>query len=298
MTRALPGIALPGIALLGTLSLVACGGELEVDTSCTASGHGKSSVVTFATFAKMVEGDAVEGVDVDGIVSDGSDEAGCYKADFTSPDGVPGIDNQVATLLPLVEDLVGEDNIDALLGAAITNGQLIILVSLRGVDDLVNDSCVDVAFGAGLGAPLLDGDGNYLPYQTFGWDLDTARVSTLSRGRIENGVLIAGPGDVDLPVRVLDANFKLAIHQTRVRMNVQRDEADDGASLSGFVGGGIVVEELAKVIESFNIGEQVKGAVVPLLKTRADLAMDADGNCGQISAGLRFETTPAFVLED
>jgi hypothetical protein len=70
----------------------------------------------------------------------------------------------------------------------------------------------------------------------------------------------------------------------------------DGVSLSGFVGGGIVVEELAKVIESFNIGESVKGAVIPLLKTRADLAMDGTGECRQISAALRFETTPSFIL--
>jgi hypothetical protein len=280
------------------LALAACGGEqaLTLDDSCVASGTGQASVVTFATFAKQLDDQGVEGVDVDGIVSDGTDEAGCYKADFTSPEGVPGIDNQVATLLPLVEELVGEDNIDALLGAAITNGQLIILVTVRGVDDFVNDSCVDVAFGAGAGAPLLDGAGNYLPYQTFGWDLETAAVSTLHRGRIEDGVLLAGPGDVELPVRVLDANFKLGIHQTRVRMDLARDDDGGGASLTGFVGGGIVVEELAKVIESFNIGDQVKGAVVPLLKTRADLAMDADGNCRQISAALRFATTPAYVI--
>ncbi|MBM4373680.1 MAG: hypothetical protein FJ095_01250 [Deltaproteobacteria bacterium] len=285
-------------AVATVLAVAACGGEQELppEAPCVASGTGQASVVTFATFARKVEGAGVEGVDVDAIVSDGSDEAGCYKADFTSPEGIPGIDNQVSTLLPLVEELVGADNIDALLGAAITNGQLIILVTVRGVDDFVNDSCVDVAFGAGAGAPLLDGAGNYLPYQTFGWDLDTAAVSTLQRGRIEDGVLLAGPGDVELPVRVLDANFKLGIHQTRVRMNLARDDDGGGAELSGFVGGGIVVEELAKVIESFNIGEQVKGAVVPLLKTRADLAMDADGNCRQISAALRFATTPAYVI--
>lgn len=283
-----------GVAGLGSM-LAACGGEPSVTSPCTESGETLATVVTFATFAKELDA-GMEGVDVDGLSSDGSDAAGCYQVDFTAPDGTPGIDNQVATLLPLVEGLVGKENIDALLGAAIANGQLIIMTALRGVDDLHDDACVDVAIGAGLGSPLLDGDGRYFPYQTFGWDESAAGVSTLYGGTIRNGILTIGPGDIDLPVRVLDANFTLRIHSTQVKMVVESVDDGRGLALSGFVGGGIVVEELAKVIESFNIGESVKGAVVPLLKGRADLAMDAEGDCRQISAALRFETTPSFAL--
>jgi len=277
--------------------LAGCSGE-PVEPPCAATGRTVASVVTFATFGKQQEDTSVEGVDVDGRISDGDDAGGCYQADFTSPDGTPGIDNQVATLLPVVEGLVGKDNIDQLLGAAITNGQLILLMALRGVDDLENDACVDVAFGAGTGVPLQDGTGAYLPYQTFGWNDEDAPLTAIARGRIEDGVLRAGPGEVVLPVRVLDAAFNLAVHQTGVRMRVEPDPGGGGARLRGLVGGGIVIEELAEVIQSFNVGNSVKGAVVPLIKTRADLGLDADGNCTQISAALRFETTPAFVLED
>ncbi|MBM4360448.1 MAG: hypothetical protein FJ096_20265 [Deltaproteobacteria bacterium] len=284
--------------LLLAVMLGGCGGESVGEPPCTATGRTYASVVTFATFAEQRDDGSVEGVNVDGIVSDGTDEAGCFKADAVGSDGATGIDNQVATLLPLVKGLVGEENIDALLGAAIKNGQLIVMTAMRGVDDLVDDACVDVAFGAGLGSPLVDGDGNYFPFQTFAWDAEAARVSTLYRARIEGGVLRAGPGDVDLPVRVLDANFTLGIHSTGVAMKVTPTPDGRGATLSGFVGGGIVVEELAKVVASFNIGESVKGAVIPLLKTRADLGMDGTGECRQISAALRFETTPSFVLDE
>lgn len=283
--------------LVAVLPLLAfgCGGEPPVVT-CTSSGRTIASVVTFATFGKQHDDKSVEGLNVDGRISDGNDPEGCYQVDFVSPEGTPGIDNQVATLLPIVEGLVGKDNIDQLLGAAISNGQLILLMALRGVDDLENDACVDVTFGAGAGTPLQDGTGKYLPYQTFAWDAATAPITVVAGARIDGGVLTAGPGDVVLPVRVLDAAFNLGVHQTAIRMNVTPDDLGPGASLGGFVGGGIVVEELAQVIQSFNVGGSVKGAVVPLLKTRADLGVNAEGTCTQISAALHFETTPSFIL--
>ncbi len=277
--------------------LLACGGEPTASV-CAATGRTVASVVTFATFGKQHDDKTVEGLDIDGRVSDGSDPEGCYQVDSVSPEGTPGIDNAVATLLPLVEGVVGQDNIDELLGAAISNGQLILLITLRGVDDLENDSCVDVAFGAGMGTPLQDSSGHYLPYQTFAWDSVAAPITVVPGGRITNGVLTAGPGEVVLPVRVLDAAFNLGVHQTGIRMTVAPDANGPGAALSGLVAGGIVAEELAAVIQTFNVGNAIKGAIVPLLKTRADLGVNADGTCTQISAALRFKTTASFLLDE
>ncbi len=277
--------------------LGACGGTTP-EPFCTATGATKASLVTHATFAKAV-GDGpmhvVEGVNVDGVVSDGNDAAGCYKLDFVAPDGTVGIDNQIATLWPIVEQMVGKDNIDAVLNAAITNGQLLIVMSVRGVDDPVNDDCVDVAFGAGAGQPLLDTRGKVVANQTFGWNLDVDPVSVVAHGRIDGGVLTAGPGEIVIPVRILDAKFNLSLHSTRVKMKLTTDPLTGGATLAGYVGGGIAVDDLAAIIKSLNIGSSVMGAIVPLLASRADLAADADGTCHQLSAALKFETTAAFV---
>jgi hypothetical protein len=284
-------------AIVACAALWGCS-EPRPEPLCTSSGATRASLVTHATFAKNVDDAAkhVEGLDVDGVVSDENDATGCYKPDFVGPDGTPGIDNQIATLWPIVEQQVGKDNIDTILNAAILNGQLIILMSVRGVDDPVNDDCVDVAFGAGTGLPQLDTSGKVVANQTFGWNLDVDPVSVVPRGRIENGMLLAGPGEIVVPVRILDAKFSLKLHSTRVRMKVTTDPLTGGATLAGYVGGGIAVDDLAEIIKGLNIGASVMGAIVPLLASRADLGADAEGTCHQVSAALKFETTPAFVM--
>jgi hypothetical protein len=283
------------VAPLALGALSGCTGQPPPPT-CTSSGETRGSVVTFATFAKRVSANAVEGLDVDGVISDGSDDESCNKVDFTSPDGITGVDNQIATLLPLVEEMVGTGNIDALLEAAITNGQLLILMAVRGMDDAANDECVDVAFGAGTGTPYLDTGGKYVSNQTFAWNLGQNPVSVLYRGRIDGGVLTAGPGDVTIPVQILDAKFNLTLHSTHVRMKLTRDPLTKGMTLEGLVGGGVEVEKLGAAIKTLNIQQSVKGAVVPLIASKADLGRDAEGNCQQISTALRFRTTAAFVM--
>ncbi|MSP25702.1 MAG: hypothetical protein EXR75_11160 [Myxococcales bacterium] len=281
-------------SLLASL-LAGCGGEVR-EALCTDSGATRGMAVTYASFARQLDDTTAEGLNLDGVTSDGSGALGCYKTDFVSPTGAVGIDNQLATLLPLVEEFVGTENIEALLGAAIKNGQLLIVMNVRGIDDVVNDACVDIAFGTGRGVPLLDANGEYEPAQTFSWNAPDDPVSVLRKGRIEHGVLRAGPGSLVLPVRVLDADFALELSEAHIEATLTMD-ATGNLSLQGLAGGGIDVAELGAVVSGLNIGEDVKGAVVPLVKGRADLAMDADGYCHAISAALLLETTPAFVLE-
>ncbi len=284
-----------GASLAVAVALAGCGGEASV-ALCTDSGRTEGVVVTYATFARQLDETTAEGLDLDGVVSDGTGEVGCYKPDFTSPEGAKGVDNQLATLLPLVEEFVGTENIDALLGAAIENGQLLIVMNVRGIDDPTNDACVDVAFGAGQGMPLLDANGVYEKYPSFTWNVPEDPVSVVRNGRIEDGVLTVGPGKLVLPVRILDANFALELSHAHVRAEVTLDEGG-GIALSGIAGGGLDVEAFGEIVNGLNIGDDVKGAVVPLVKGKADLAMDADGYCHEISAALRLESTPAFVLE-
>ncbi len=263
---------------------------------CASSGSARGTVVTFATFARRSDDDnrVADGLDIDGLDSTSDDVAGCYANDFVSPDGRRGIDNQFATLLPLIEDFVGTENIDAILEGAIANGQLLLVMNVEGVDDSREDSCVDVSLGPGSGAPLLDAAGAYVPYQTFGYDRETAPVSHLG-GRIEGGVLHAGPADVILPVRILDAEFNLHLHGARFRMEITEEPLGGGFSLRGFGGGGIEVADFEDIVAGLNIGDDVIGAVVPLLSNLADMAANESGTCSQVSAALRFETTPAYV---
>jgi hypothetical protein len=277
-------------------SLWACGGDDE-PVPCGESGGHLGAVITFATFARQLDDATAEGVDVDGVTTGETDAVGCFHPDFNAPDGRGGIDNQFATLLPLIEDLVGSENIDAILEGAIANGQLLLVLDIAGVDDPLNDSCVDVALGAGLGTPLLDTEGAYEAYQTFAFDDVKAPVSRLERGTIADGVLTIGPGDIVLPVQILDADFNLNLRSGRFHLAIERDPLGGGVRLSGFAGGGIAIADFSAIIASLNIGSDIMMSIVPLLAVVADLGPDASGACQEVSAALRFETTPAFVLQ-
>lgn len=265
---------------------------------CGTEGETKGAVVTDITFARTFDDGTADGIDLDGRVSGEGDGEGCFKEDFVSPDGREGIDNQLGTLLPLVEELVGSENIDALLDGAIANGQLLIMLAVTNVDDPHHDDCVNVRVGAGLGTPFLDTNGEYEPYQTFGFDEERAETSTLIAGRIEDGVLEAGPGRVLLPVQILDASFNLDMRFSRVRLEVSHDALGGGVALSGLIGGGILVDDFSQVVSGLNIGDDIVGAVVPLLRPLADLEMDPEeGTCRRVSGAFKFESTPAFVFE-
>lgn len=286
---------------LAALALAGCSAETATSpeptpkpTSVTQAG-----VLTFATFARVLddEKDIAEGLDVDGLVSTEGDEQSCGKLDFTSPEGEPGIDNQFGGLLPVIEKYVGAENIGQLLATAIANGQLLILMAIDDLDDPTNDPEVHVRIAAGRGVPLLDANGGFITYQTFGVDRDTAPVSKLE-GRVENGVLHVGPGDAILPVRVLDAKFNLELHGVVGRVDLTPDPLGGGLAMNGMLAGGLAVEDFKGIVMSLNIGSDVIAAATGLIGLVADLAPDEEtGRCTQVSAALRVQATPAFILE-
>jgi hypothetical protein len=256
-------------------------------------------VITFATFARIVDDKAgiAEGLNIDGRVHPMGDMLSCGMRDFTSPEGEPGIDNQFGGLLPVIESKVGTENLGALLATAIADGQLLILMAIDGVTDPENDPSVSVRIAAGTGAPFLDAQGKFLPYQTFGIDRMTAPVSTLP-ARIQGGVLEIGPGDAVLPVRVLDAKFNLALHSVVGRVTLTPDPAGGGLAMSGTLGGGVATADFQGIVEQLNIGQDAISAANTLVALVADLAQDdTDGRCKQVSAGLKIESTPAFILD-
>ncbi len=291
---------------LGCASIAGCYGEDAATPSASAADAATEgalgstakpgSVITTATFARVVDDKRgiADGLDLDGRVSGKDDAASCHQQDFTAPDGTPGIDNQFGTLLPIIEGFVGSENIGQLLAAAIANGQLLIVMSLEGVDDPVNDPEVTFHLAAGRGAPLLDTSGAYIPEQTFGIDLFAAPESTLP-AHITDGTLFVGPGDAVLPVRVLDANFNLSLHGVRGRAKLTPG-ATGGFALSGLLAGGLRVDDFKTIMPALNVGQELIKTAIGLIGVTADLAQDEHGTCLEVSAGLQFEATPAFVL--
>ena len=257
--------------------------------ACDSPGRQRSAVLATFSFTRAdpMRGNVVDGFDLDDYVSSAGDIMGCRQADFTSPDGVRGIDNQIARLLPIVDMMTG-GAFDGLIQGAVNNGQLLVAVTMDRVDDLRDDACVSLTFQRVAGTPFVGSDMRIDPGQTF--DLMRDQPITRVEGRIRNGVVEAGPFDLALPIAALDARFVVNVKGTRFRATVR----DDGA-MTGILGGGISVMEFSDTIRSLTIRASEMAAFTGALRLFADLAAGADGMCTQISMGMRFDARPAYV---
>lgn len=291
----LPATMAAAAVLAGTsvaLGASAGGCVAEATPMCTTAPGQHDSVILFRgiTFTREDMG-VSDGFDLDGRVSDRGDAQTCRKADFTSSDGRMGIDNQISQLLPIIEEQTGGLRLDDVLQTAIDNGQLLIAIELLGVDDPMNDPCVTVRLRPVAGTPLLGTDGRVLPGQTF--DLEPeGEVTTVEGATLTDGVLELGPAPVALPVQILDARFTLHVEDSRIRLV----RADDG-TWQGVLGGGISVDEMIMVAQGLTIPSDLMGAVMLVLRTYADLARDAEGDCQAISATLAVDGVTAFLYE-
>ena len=90
------------------LALAGCAPDASAGAACTPASNTQSTVMVRLGFVRQGTDDPrVDGFDLYGRVSTTSDNASCRQADFTSHDGTPGIDNQLAKLLPIVDSMTG-----------------------------------------------------------------------------------------------------------------------------------------------------------------------------------------------
>jgi hypothetical protein len=259
-----------------------CGGSAEPDLHIVRS-------IGFVG----ADGDVSEGLDLDGVVSDTSDPAGCFKGDFVSPEGTEGIDNQFAALLPALELAAGSDSINGLIERSIHSGNLLLMLGARHVDDPVDDECVAVSVWRAQGEPLIDGLGEVSRNQSFDIDPDVPSFH-FTEVSLADGYYEAGPFDFDLPIVIDNFDLFLSLKDARLRYRVQPD-----GSAKGILAGGLLQDDLAGIIEAVG---GASGDVLALIETQVarnrDLLPDAEGRCQAISVSLAFEATPAFFYTD
>jgi hypothetical protein len=263
-----PGDAPPGVAPASMLTVI--------------------HTMGFATPEEGVEG--TPGFDLDGQVSDGTEPASCGHADATGPDGTPGIDNQLATLVPLFA-LAGIGAAEGLIQDAVTNGGLLLMFQLDGLDDRREDDDVRLTLRAGAGTPLLGTDGLLLAGQTFALHPESPEV-TAGSARVAGGVLEAGPFDLPIPVSVFGFSYRLVLTDTRLRARL----TEDGGLADGLLGGAVAFEELR---EMGRIAAMDDGSVLPAIEAvfggARDLRPGEDGVCTHVSGAFRFTAVSAFL---
>lgn len=266
-------VVLPSLILL----LAACGEALP-PTRVT-------SVVQALALAREREDGTSVGFNVDGQVSDTLDARSCNKQDFVDPSGVPGIDNQMARLMPLI-DIAGQGAVDSLIQQAITAGQLIMFVHV----DTTEDGAVHVVFERGDDEPLVGSDGLVLAGQTLKKHAEPLLGEADAQVQ-PSGSLRVGPFPLRLPIVVFTFLFELDIADAYVTLE-PRDEGGYDAVLGGWTPIEEILDIARKADERGNSFERLFGDGI---RDSADLHRDAaTGLCGAMSLAATFRTVPAF----
>jgi hypothetical protein len=256
-----------------------------VATSCDAPDRQTMAMVNVLRFAREVEGGRVPGIDLDDRVSDNRDAPGCFQADATAPDGTPGVDAAFSTLLPALE-AVGGDAIEGLVQSAINMGELLLSLEIMGLDDPLNDDCVQVRVGRGMGVPSLGTDGYLLAGQTYERD-PAGPESVIVGATIRNGVLEAGPFELALPLQVFDRFILFNVRQARLQVQVT-----PGGDWVGVMGGAVLIEEIEQVAQ--DAGETVSAVLQTIVGQAADLLPNEAGVCQALSVSLVFNARDGF----
>ena len=284
------GLSLSGLGCTDLDSLPS-----EGATAGLTCGHTKSRSFVISTLGfTRVDTDkgTTPGFDLDGVVSDGTDAASCLKKDFVSPDGDKGVDNQLASLIPDVEKILG-NAVDGLIQGAINNGDLLILLSVDGAKSMQNAACADLTVKIGRGKPTLGTDGVIEAFQTYDIDGD-GEVSQGTLGKIEGGVMTVGPFELAIPIAIFDVAFTIHVHNALFRLTV---DAEDGTVKEGILGGGIVPQEILDGVAPGAGVDQYIPVLTLVLNNSTDLQPDAEGTCTQLSAALKITAVEAFVRE-
>ncbi len=237
------------------------------------------------------DGRTIFGLDLDGKVSDESDETTCGKLDQISPEGVEGIDNQLSTVIPLFE-FVGLGAFETLVQRAIDEGGLLILFQLDGIDDLVNDPEVTMTLRLGSGVPLLGTDGRLLAGQTY--SLHPESPEQAFDVRIEDGVMVASGVDTRIPIVVFGVLYELTFEKAEFRVPI----TPDGVISGGMMAGQVPLSDLIGIAaKANNNDDSILESVQAVLAGVTDLGYE-DGQCTRLSAAIQFGAVSAFLFED
>jgi hypothetical protein len=262
--------------------------DVDAVPACVAEGTGTWIVTRFEFLGANPDG-TVEGFDIDGRVSNATDDEGCNQFDGTSADGVRGIDNQLSSLLPALE--ATGVSLDVLIGARIREGTLLLVAERDGTAE----TCVAMRFQRGDGDPLYGTDGTFVPYQT----LDRYEGATVST---TTSCAWTSPCELALSGELLTLEFLFLTQEIQIELAAWQGRLtlrDDG-SFEGLIGGAVALDSVMAIVAGLGgCGDDpIREVLEPLLPRFADVFPDASGDCTGLSATVRVEAVPIYLFED
>jgi hypothetical protein len=252
-----------------------------------------------------VEGKISYGKNLDGTTDGRPTAKSCGHEEFTGVNGEPGVDNQMYRLLGCIYGFrptpnnIFETNADEMRG---TSGLAMILIELSDVEDARNDDDVTVTFYRSIDQYAFGPDGKPLPFQTY--RIDPSRVDGKLRygdsikGRIENGVVKTGSGDVRLPWY---GNYNF-MHPVIRDLSLDLEIAPDGRTAKGMVYGYYDVEEFIYHVAGSGAVISTSNFSCPAFAEAARRLADGypdpqTGKCTMLSSAFKIDAYAAFVLK-
>ncbi len=241
------------------------------------------------------------GLDLDGLISSEQAPADgeCAHDDFSGELGERGIDYQFWRAVGCIRGFQKGDISNTVVEEAVINGSMTILIDLEGVDDERNDDEVVAQVFGSTDVPSIGADGSVLPFATLTIHEDTQYHGTSGTGEVVDGVLVAGPMDINLRLNIQIVDGDQSMRDGYLRVEFQPD-----GSIKGQMFGYQPVDEAYDI---FGIQAGAAGAEAlsytcsglwEALQSSADGHPDpVTGACSTISVAYRFEAVPAFVAK-
>ncbi len=286
------------LAALALLPLFACGADAPAPRKDLAKcalenvcGTGPIYAADLIDFAVKASDGTLPGFDIDGFQSGHRDPDGCNAPDFTSPEGVPGIDNQLGAILsglpPQVANIV-----PATVASSIRDGGLLLLVELMDLDGEAGSENGAV-FRYGAGTPLLGTDAMLLPNQTFTLDADPL-LGFVDGVRRQDGGFAGGPFTLRFRMRFISTPVEFRLQRARFAFAPNAE-----GQLEGVVGGAITNDDLLGVLDLLGGDDtELRETLKALLPPFADVMDPETGKCDALSAAVKVRLVPAFIHKD
>jgi hypothetical protein len=247
----------------------------------------------------LVEGKQSYGMNLDGNDDGSATPKTCKHDNFVGLDGTPGVDNQLYRLLGCIYGFrsYGQYEVNANENRK-SNGLGMTLIEVTDVDDPRNDQDVTVSFYRSIDQYTLDGAGRFTPFASYRIDVADGkpRYNSKLKGRIENGVLITEPGDVNLPFYGNYTYMNQSFRDMRLRLEI----AADGASATGMAAGYYGVDQLMFYVGGLGPISSTAISNCPSIYVAAheiaDGYPDENGKCTHLSSAFNFAAVAAYVI--
>lgn len=229
----------------------------------------------------------VPGVNLDGKID---------TEDFTSPDGVRGIDNQFFRAIGCVGSY---RDVAALMVTKwrVDNPFNRIVIELTDVDDLTSDDDVTVTTYRGLSPMLPDATGSgYMPGASQKLDMRFGKDFIFSfKGKIIDGVLVTEPGDYLMPYQALANVSTLLFRGLKFELRLTQDGAE--GHMGGFIDLASWHAQRQQSISTHHqsYGQEASPTLYKALTRLADGYPDRSGRNTAISGALHVRFTQVFV---